>query len=462
MRNRILIVDDEEAILESLEMYFSEKGYHVACAKNAEEGLRKAQSFDPDVVILDVRLPDHDGLDLLEKFKEKKETRQIIVITAFHDMDTTIKAVKRGAFEYIPKPIDIEELECAVSQALKTDGIKREKNGLFIGHPSRPQIGKLIGKSKQMKEIFKEIAFLSENRLTVLIEGETGTGKELIAQAIHYNSPWKDHPFIPINCAAIVDTLLESELFGHEKGAFTGAHTTKRGKFELAGDGTIFLDEVGEMPYELQAKLLRFLQNKEFQRVGGERVLKSNARIIASTNRNLFQLVKEGKFREDLYYRLSVAKIEVPPLRDRKSDIPLLVEYLLSRINCDLEKKIKKVEDEAIEVMLDYWWPGNVRELENVLTQAAIKIKGDIITKEDIVPLLEGKKSDQGICQSYPLVSLSELEREHIKRVLDHTHWHFGRACEILGISRPTLRKKIREYKIEQNGGRCVKKIYNN
>jgi two-component system response regulator AtoC len=448
MKHRILIIDDEEAILESLEMYFSERGYRVFCAKNAEEGFKKTDLLKPDLVILDVRLPDQDGLELLQKIKERRKNMHVIIVTAFHDMDTTIKAVKKGAFEYIPKPIDIEELEAAVSRALKVEAFK-EKNGLLIENPITQEKGKLVGKSKAMKEIFKAIGLLSENRITVLIEGETGTGKELIARAIHYNSPFRDHPFIPINCSAIVGTLLESELFGHEKGAFTGAHSTKRGKFELAGEGTIFLDEVSEIPYELQAKLLRFLQEKEFERVGGVKTLKSNARVIAATNRPLLKLVKEGRFREDLYYRLSVAKIEVPPLRERKSDIPFLVEYILGRINSDLKKHIKRIEEGAIEKMIEYDWPGNVRELENVLTRVALGLKGDVITKADILPFLEGGKEEVKEVKER-LMSLSAVEREHIKRVLEYTGWHFGKACEILGISRPSLRKKIKDYKIKR------------
>ena len=448
MKHRILIIDDEEAILESLEMYFSERGYNVFCAKNAEEGFKKTDLLKPDLVILDVRLPDQDGLELLQKLKERRKNMHVIIVTAFHDMDTTIKAVKKGAFEYIPKPIDIEELEAAVSRALKVEAFK-EKNGLLIENPITQEKGKLVGKSKAMKEIFKAIGLLSENRITVLIEGETGTGKELIARAIHYNSPFRDHPFIRINCSAIVGTLLESELFGHEKGAFTGAHSTKRGKFELAGEGTIFLDEVSEIPYELQAKLLRFLQEKEFERVGGVKRLESNARVIAATNRSLLKLVKEGRFREDLYYRLSVAKIEVPPLRERKSDIPFLVEYILGRINSDLKKHIKRIEEGAIEKMIEYDWPGNVRELENVLTRVALGLKGDVITKADILPFLEGGKEEVKEVKER-LMSLSAVEREHIKRVLEYTGWHFGKACEILGISRPSLRKKIKDYKIKR------------
>ena len=389
-KGKILIIDDERSLLESFEMFLSEKGYIIECAINAQEGFNKSRLFRPDVIILDVRLPDMNGIDLIEKLKERH--CPIIIITAFHDMETTIKAVKSGAFEYIPKPIDVEELENAIEKAFKTldsssDG-DRKSSDVW---ENEYEEGRIIGKSKIMKEVFKAIGILSENRVTVLIEGETGTGKELIARAIHMHSPYKNEPFRAINCSAIVGTLLESEHFGHEKGSFTGAITTKKGKIELAGEGTVFFDEIGELPLELQPKLLRFLQDKEFERIGGERRIHSNARVIAATNRDLWQMVQEGLFREDLFYRLSVTTIKVPPLRERKSDIPLLVDHLLKKINFTLKKNIKKIEGNAISEMMKYEWPGNIRELENIITHAAINARGDIIPSELIIPLL-GKK----------------------------------------------------------------------
>jgi len=451
MEGRVLIVDDEPSLLESLEMYLSEKGYTVACAQSVSEALEKSSSFEPEVIILDVRLPDGDGLEVLAELKRRSRDSGIIVITAFHDMETTIRAIKLGASEYIPKPIDVEELEEAIGRVLKASYGSGQGDALRID-PSRDYAkGKIIGKSKAMKEIFKAIGKLSENRVTVLIEGETGTGKELIARAIHYHSPYKDHPFLAINCSAIVGTLLESELFGHEKGAFTGAISTKRGKFELAGEGTIFLDEVSEIPLELQAKLLRFLQEKEFHRVGGEKTLKSNARVIAATNRDLRQMVKEGRFREDLYYRLSVATIKVPPLRERTSDIPLLVEYLLQKINRELGMDIKSVEEGAIRRMVAYPWPGNVRELENVLTKAALVTQGDVILEEDIASLLSAQEETP---KGSAAMSLEEVEREHILKVLQYAGWHYGKTCKLLGISRPTLRQKMKKYGISPPGRR--------
>ncbi|MCG6535905.1 MAG: sigma-54 dependent transcriptional regulator, partial [Syntrophales bacterium LBB04] len=448
----ILIIDDELSILESLHMFLSEKGYDVKTAVCASEGMEKAERLRPDTIILDIRLPDADGLGLLTELKKRTAETGVIVITAFHDMDTTVTAIKRGATEYITKPIDVDELEKAVSRAMKVTSVMKARK-------ASPEIaayhkGKIVGNSKDMKEVFKVIGALSENRVTVLIEGETGTGKELIAKAIHCNGPYKDHPFLVINCSAIVPTLLESELFGHEKGSFTGAFRQKKGKFELAGEGTIFLDEVGEIPMELQSKLLRFLQEKEFERVGGEKAFYSNARVIAATNRDLWQMVRQNAFREDLYYRLSVATIKVPPLRARRGDIPLLVTYLLRKINSELHRNIKTVEENVVHKLMDYDWPGNVRELENVLTRAAINTQGNVIFEEFVTPLLsKTKESAEPPPGTGAARSLAAVERQHIIQVLNDTEGHLGKTCEVLGISRPTLRQKLKEYSIADRPG---------
>lgn len=446
---RILLIDDERPLLETLEMFLAEKGYAVECAMSATDGLRKSNLFNPHVIILDIRLPDMNGLDVLRQLVHNGR-KNIIIITAFHDMDITIRAMKFGAFDYIPKPIDVEELDRAISKALKSFGSDRTAEAVSIDPSSSYEEGKIIGKSKEMKEIFKAIGVLSENRVTVLIDGETGTGKELIARAVHHNSPYREHPFQAINCSTIVGTLLESELFGHEKGAFTGASSLKRGKFELAGQGTIFLDEVEEIPLELQSKLLRFLQEKEFERLGGEKRIRSNARVITATNKDLSEMVQKGLFREDLYYRLKVAIIKVPPLRERKSDIPLLVEHTIRKINHELNKGIKRVEREALKRMMEYDWPGNVREMENILTHAAINTHGEVILSELITPLLEQSFSHHQHLDSalYRKQNLKNVEKEYITRVLNQTHWHLGKTCEVLGISRPTLRQKLKTYNI--------------
>jgi two-component system response regulator AtoC len=448
VKKKILIIDDERSLLESLEMFLREKGYKVECAMTAKEGLEKNASFGPDVIILDVRLPDMNGLDVLEKLR-RDENKNIIIITAFHDMEITIRAVKSGAFEYIPKPIDVNELEKVIDRAVKLSPPRGGSRAVAQDFSPSYEEGLIIGKSRSMKEIFKTIGILSENRVTVLIEGETGTGKELIARAIHFHSPRKDQPFRAINCAAIVGTLLESELFGHEKGSFTGASQAKRGKFELAGEGTIFLDEVGEIPLELQSKLLRFLQEREFERVGSEKKIKSNARVIAATNRDLWKMVKESTFREDLYYRLTVATLRVPPLRERKSDIPLLVEYVLKKVNQELKKNIRKLEEGATKLIAEYDWPGNIRELENVLTHAAINTQGDVVLEEVVAPLLRKKLANEPVEATLSDdESFQELEKNYLIRALTRTHWHLGKTCELLGISRPTLRNKLRSYGI--------------
>lgn len=443
-KQKILVIDDESSQLELLDIFLSGKGYSVRCAASAREGLAEHAVFHPDAVILDIHLPDMDGLSVLQELKKTAPKTNTIMITAYHDMETTVKAMKLGACEYITKPIDVDELERAVSTALKisSSGDKEKRSRV-----QTLQRGPIIGNSRVMKEIFKSIGMLSQSLVTVLIEGETGTGKELIAKAIHYFSPNRDKPFLAINCSAIVSTLVESEIFGHEKGSFTGALATKKGKFELAQDGTIFLDEISEIPVELQAKLLRFLQEKEFQRVGGEKTLKSNARVVAATNRNLWKMAQEGTFREDLYYRLSVARIYVPPLRERKEDVTCLIDHLLKKINVELGKQIRRVEEKGVLRMKEYRWPGNVRQLENVLTRAAIYTPGDVILDDAIGPLLKDGAL-QGEHREEPVMSLGEAEKEHIVKVLNHTSWHITKTAEILGISRPTLRLKIKEYHI--------------
>jgi two-component system, NtrC family, response regulator AtoC len=444
-KKTILIIDDEASQRELIEMFFVGKGYSVRCASTGSDGLREDGTFNPDVIILDIHLPDMDGLEVLKQLRKRNPQSNTIMITAYHDMETTVKAMRLGACDYITKPIDVDELEKAVYRAFRLVTVSEPEVGVLEGELL--QKGPIIGKSKPMKEIFKSIGMLCENRVTVLIEGETGTGKELIARAVHYFSPYASHPFLAINCSALVESLLESELFGHEKGAFTGAVFTKKGKFELAGDGTIFLDEVAEIPFEVQAKLLRFLQEKEFQRVGGEKTLKANARVIAATNRDLWGMVKEGIFREDLYYRLSVAKVYVPPLRERKEDLRPLIDYLLKKINLELGKNIRKVEEGALVRMLDYEWPGNVRQLENVLTRAAIITRGEVVLGEAIIPFL-GQEAIQRKDATQTPLSLQRVEREHILHILTRNNWHITRSAQILGISRPTLRAKIKEYNL--------------
>ena len=442
---KILVVDDEQPIRETLEMFLREKGYEVVTSEEGGKALEIVQRERPDIVILDIRLPGMDGLEVLQRIKEITEGIPVIMITAYHDMETTIQAMKLGAYEYIHKPIDVDELEIAIDKVVNNRRLNARLKDLIMEISQDYKVNNIVGRTKAMQEIFKIVGLVSESKTTVLILGESGTGKELIAKAIHYNSPYRKEPFLPINCSALVETLLESELFGHEKGAFTGATHLKRGKIELAQNGTIFLDEIGEISLGLQVKLLRFLQEKEFERVGGEEILRSSARIIAATNQDLSRLVEEKKFREDLYFRLKVVEIYVPPLRERKSDIPLLVEHLLNKINRELHKKVTKIPKEVIEGLVHYSWPGNIRELENLLTRAIVLSKGNILLPESFPELFSTKGNLKELAVIKPL---EQIEMEHVVKALDFSRWDKGKACKFLGISRPTLRKKIKKYNL--------------
>ncbi|HYA14076.1 MAG TPA: sigma-54 dependent transcriptional regulator [Syntrophales bacterium] len=454
---KILIIDDDSSICETIDLYLTEEGHKVYTAMTGTDGLNKFVETSPDVVILDIRLPDIDGFTVLEDLQEDDENVKVIMITAHHDMDTTINAMKAGAFDYIRKPINIDELDIAIRKVLKSTEMEKKIDGLLM-EPSRQfKVGDIVGISKDMSEIFKTIGIVSQSKTTVLIQGESGTGKELIAKVIHNNTS-PNEPYIAVNCSAIVETLLESELFGHEKGSFTGAFARKLGKFELARYGTVFLDEISEMSINLQAKLLRILQEMEFERVGGKDRVKVNARIITATNKDLRTLVKEGKFRDDLFYRLNIVSINIPPLRERREDIPLLVDYLITKINRDLHKRILGVSDELMDIFLKYSWPGNVRELENLLVRAVVVAKGQIIGRSDFPELLEDlekkcvpeeEKKGNDFIEEGRLLTLDEVEDRYIRKIIKMSgNKTKGEICEILGISRPTFERKLEKYGI--------------
>ena len=447
--DRILIVDDESSIRELLSMHLEERGFGVLSAATGKDGIRLATEGAPAAIILDMRLPDASGIDLIPELKKRAAEAPVLMITAHHDMATTILAMKAGAFDYIHKPIDIETLDVALDRALEVRRLSRGSDYLSVESNRTFKIDDIVGASAAMQQMFKDVGRVASSRATVLIAGESGTGKELIARVIHsYSAPQK--PFIAINCSAIVDTLLESELFGHEKGAFTGAVTAKAGKFEQAEDGSIFLDEIGELSGNLQAKLLRVLQEREFERVGGVKSIPVRARILAATHRDLVEEVRLGRFREDLYQRLKVVTLFLPPLRDRPEDIPLLVEHLVVKINQRLHKTLRRVPREVIEKLQKRPWPGNVRELENVLTRAAVLSQGDMLLEEHLV---ETPKAGPGLkaplppaAPAAPILSLEEVERAHIARVFAHSKGHKGKTCQLLKISRPTLERKLRKY----------------
>jgi len=445
---KILVIDDDKSICESLNLYLSEEGYEVRTALSGEEGLKKFQSQSWDLVILDIFLSDADGLDILRRLKDKSPDTSVIMITAFHDMPTTVRAMKLGAVEYIHKPLEIDELQAAIDRMVRRKTLSRHrgKDVIPLSGPYREH--DIAGKSKAMKEVFKTIGIVSESKTTVLIEGESGTGKELIARAIHdHTDPRK--PFISINCSAVVETLLESELFGHEKGAFTGATYQTQGKFELADSGTLFLDEIGDMALNMQAKLLRVIQEREFERVGGKERIKTDARIVAATNKSLKELVEHGHFRHDLFYRLNVIHIRAPALRDRREDIPLLVDHLLLKLNRELNKKISRIQMRALRLLSELDWPGNVRQLENALRRAVVLTHGDVLTEEVVEDTLRDISKASSQSSSSPIKLLDDMEKEHILNALKFAGGNRGRVCELLGISRPTLQRKIRKYHIE-------------
>ncbi|MCF8040420.1 MAG: sigma-54 dependent transcriptional regulator [Desulfohalobiaceae bacterium] len=442
---RILIIDDDQSILESLEMYFVEKGHTIGKAATGRVGLELFRRQKPDIVILDIRLPDESGMELLKQMQDLDPISKVIMITAFQDMKSIIDSMKEGAYDYIQKPLDIDEVERVVNQALQVLEVDRETAGYEEIGPMADQ-DVIVGASDKMRQIFKMIGLLCRNTTTVLIQGETGTGKELVARSIHLNSPYHGEPFVVLDCSSIVETLIESELFGHEKGAFTGAGQAKPGKIELAGRGTLFLDEIGELPLSLQSKFLGFLQRREYMRIGGQTTLQSNCRIIAATNRDLSGLVQKGQFKEDLYYRLRVVTLDMPPLRERVSDIPELVNHFLQKITAEFGSGPIKLQKGVLERLTAHSWVGNVRELENVLVEAAVRAQGKVILLEEIDRILVSKR---GKAEEEPGDhSLPRVEKKHIENILASVEGNRTRAARILGISLPTLRSKIQKYRI--------------
>lgn len=446
---KILVIDDDQSIRETLTTFLKRQGYQPMAAEDGSKGVELIRIEMPDLVICDYKMPKMTGLEVLEKIKEIDSSIHFIMITAFDEMQTTVEAMQKGAYDFIEKPLDIDRLKITIKRALDNKKLSEKLDTIIEENAETYEPRNvLIGKTQVMKEIFKKIGQVSSSRVTALIQGESGTGKELVARAIHYSGITKNSPFIPVNCTALTETLLESELFGHVKGAFTGSIKDKKGKFELAGDGTIFLDEISEVSPNLQIKLLRILQEKEFERVGGETVIPMKARIMAATNKNLEKLVEAGKFREDLYYRLNIVTINLPPLRERREDIPLLVNHFLNKVNKELHKSVVKLPASVMDMLVNHEWIGNVRELENTLMQAVVLSKGDVLEKENILLHDTEKKSYE--FDSVLDYTLSDIEKMHIEKVLTKLKWNKPKAAKILGISLPTLYSKIENYDIKK------------
>jgi len=420
------------------------EGHRVDFVHTGADGMLRLASDSPDILFLDLYLPDTTGLRLLKQIQDMKCDTIIIMITGVQDAKATIESIQSGAFDYIRKPFDLDTVLLVIEKAARHIKNRRAvtgKEGIPISPLENPY--EIVGSDERIIDVLKTIARLSENRVAVLITGESGTGKELVARTLH-NASSPLQPFVAVNCSAVVPTLLESELFGHEKGAYTGADSARMGKLELAGEGILFLDEIGDMAQDLQAKLLRVLQEREYERVGGSKLLSFKGRVVASTNRNLLEMVSAGTFREDLYFRLAVSTIHLPALRERLEDIPALTNHILAHLNRELHKDLREIEPGALQRLKGYDWPGNVRELVNVLTRAALLTRGHLLTEHDLLDALEPPYSRPGNDDSFK--TLREMEKDHIARSLQASGWNITRTAEQLGVTRVTLRKKIDDY----------------
>lgn len=443
---KILIVDDEQIVRESLKQWFIEDDYCVEAAADGESALKMYKKGKYDLILTDIKMPGISGLDLLEKLKAEDPSAVIILITAFASVPTAIQALKAGAYDYITKPVDPDELSHVVKRAVDQKRLLHENEALKENIDEILKPDNLIGQSEQMEKIFDLIKTVAPTDTTVLIRGESGTGKELVAKAIHLNSKRKYFPIITVNCGALAESLLESELFGHEKGAFTGAQFRRKGKFEMAHEGTIFLDEIGTISTKMQIELLRVIESKQFTRVGGNETIKSDFRVIAATNEALETRVKEGKFREDLYYRLNVFTVFIPPLRERPEDILTLANYFLVKFCNMMNKPQKKLSPEAVNFLKNYNWPGNVRELENAIERAVVISKSDTILFQDL-PFHPQNEELAGDCDDK---SIAALEKRHILKTLNENRWNISKTSKILGIDRVTLYNKLNRYNISK------------
>jgi DNA-binding NtrC family response regulator len=449
---RVLIVDDEESQREMLGEFLSKKGYKVKTAGSGEEALKIYENESFEMALLDQKMPGMDGIELLGKLKEIDPELQVILITAHGTVETAVQAMQAGAYHYITKPIvNLDELLELIRRAGERHFLLKENKSLKEELQESYGDFSLIGGSKAMQKVLSTVSAVAPSDTTVLLTGESGTGKELVAHAIHAKSPRSENRFVAINCAAIPENLLESELFGHTKGAFTGATSARDGKFSIADRGTLFLDEIGEIPVNIQVKLLRALEEKSFERVGGNTIINVDVRIVAASNRDLKAEMEKGNFREDLYYRLNVINIELPPLRDRREDIIPLVDYYAQYFSKKLNKDVSGITPAAKDLLLRYTWPGNVRELVNVIERAIVLLRGDVIDASDL-PLAVSDKPASGekFLTESDVLSLQELEKEHIKKTLEFTDWNFNKSADLLGIHRNTLRLKIKEYKLQK------------
>jgi two-component system NtrC family response regulator/two-component system response regulator HydG len=456
-KGRITVIDDEVNAATALATLLGEDGYEVSVAHDARAGLLLLEKQEPDVVLTDLRMPGMDGLDLLARIKELRPETLVILMTAYGTVKTAVKAMKLGAEDYLGKPIDVEELEVVLEKTLEKRQLLQEARSLRERLEDKYRMENLVGESAEMLSVFKTIRQVAPSNASVLLVGESGTGKELFAQAIHQNSPRKHRPFVRVACAALPETLLESELFGHEKGSFTGAVASRAGRFEMADGGTLFLDEIGDISLTVQVKLLRFLEEREFERVGGNRTYKVDVRIVAATHRDLRKKIEDGSFREDLYYRLNVIEISIPSLRERAGDIPVLAHHFLKKFAHESGKEVRAISDEALALLLQHPWPGNVRELENAMERAVVLANEPVLTPVHFPTLRRpgaapaaptAATTPTGV--AIPGSTLASIEREAILRTLEAVGGSTSRAAAMLRISPRKIQYKLKEY--QQDG----------
>ncbi|MHC1773865.1 MAG: sigma-54-dependent transcriptional regulator [Lentimicrobium sp.] len=438
----ILIVDDEESVRDSLYNWFIEDGYRVECAENAKLALTMLESGSFDIILADIKMPGMDGLEMLRRIKSLKKDSIVIIMTAFAAVDTAVQALKDGAFDYITKPFDPDDLSHLIRNASKQILLIEENEILKENVVSLQNVEDMIGKSEAMQKVFREIESVAQSNASVIITGESGTGKELVARAIHSNSPRKFFPLVSVHCGSLTESLLESELFGHEKGAFTGAVYNRKGRFEMADSGTIFLDEIATISPKMQVELLRVLETKSFVRVGGNKEISSDFRVICATNRDLKTMVEKGLFREDLFYRLNVVNINVPPLRERIEDIPLLAEYFVKKYCTSMNRPLISIDSSALKRLEEFTFPGNIRELENMIERAIVVGKGKKISLRDLPIGIETTVNTA-------FESLGELEKNHIVQILEKYNWNISVAAKALKVDRVTLYNKIKKYNLK-------------
>ncbi len=434
----ILVVDDEESVRESLKDWFTDDGYEVKSAENAKIALSILESGNIDIILADIKMPGMDGLEMLRRIKSLNKESIVIVMTAFATVDTAVKALKDGAFDYVTKPFDPDDLSHLIRNASKQIVLTEENENLKKKVVDLENVEDLIGNSEAMRIVLQEVESVAQSNSSVIITGESGTGKELIARAIHFNSPRKFYPLVSVHCGALTESLLESELFGHEKGAFTGALYNRKGRFEMADSGTIFLDEIATISSKMQIELLRVLETKSFMRVGGNKEITSDFRLICATNRDLKNMVEKGTFREDLYYRLNVVNIHIPPLRERIKDIPLLVEYFIQKYCISMNKPLVTMDPPALKRLEEYPFPGNIRELENMIERAIVIGNGKKIFLKDL-PITKDETSTS-------FESLDDFEKTFIQQILDKYSWNISRSAKALKVDRVTLYNKIKKY----------------